>query len=70
MKTEMGVRLRGGRNDRELEREDNATVLDAWHRDDLTTCKELTIKEEGRPPLGRGPMGLVIYPWPPSDEDD
>jgi len=54
----------------ELEREDNTTVLEAWHIDNLTTGKELTIKEEGRPPWAGGPKGLAIYPWPPSDEDD
>lgn len=70
MMTEMGVRLQRGKNGCELEREDNTTVLEAWHIDDLTTGKELTIKEEGRPPWAGCQKGLTNYPWPPSDEDD
>jgi hypothetical protein len=70
MKTEMGVRLRRGENACELEREDNTIVLENRHIDNPTTGKELTIKEEGRPPWAGGPTGLAIYPWPPSDEDD
>lgn len=54
----------------ELEDEDNMTVLEAWHIDNLTTGAELTIKEEGRPLWAGGPKGLGIVPWPPSDEDD
>lgn len=47
-----------------------ACPLKAWHKDNLTTDKELTIKEEGRPPWAGCPKGLAVYPWPPSEEDE
>jgi len=54
----------------ELEDGDGASVLEAWHIENLTTGEQLTIKEEGRPPWAGGPKGLGIDPWPPSDEDE
>lgn len=54
----------------ELEREDGKTVLEAWKIVNLTTGKELTIREEGRPPWAGGPKALGIDPWPPFEEDE
>ena len=46
--------------------EDDMTVLQAWHIENLDTGEEITIKVEGRPPWAGGPEELGVVPWPPS----
>jgi hypothetical protein len=54
----------------ELVEEDDVTVLEAWHIENLDTGEDITIKVEGCPPWAGGPIKLGIEPWPPSDEED
>jgi len=49
------------------ENDDGMDVIEAWHIDNTTTGKDLTIKEEGRPPWAGGPKALDIDPWPMSE---
>jgi hypothetical protein len=54
----------------ELAEEEDVTVLEAWHIENLDTGDDITIKVEGCPPWAGGPIQLGIEPWPPSDEED
>jgi hypothetical protein len=54
----------------ELVEEDDVTVLEAWHIENLDTGEEITIKVEGRPPWAGGPIKLGIEPWPLPKEED